>query len=247
MAVAAVAERSGYERVGRRRMTEVSPPQRLAAPDRSPVRPAMRAMLEARSVAIVGASARPGSFGARMLAEVGRSAAKPVSFPVNPRYREIDGRPCYPSLADLPCAVDLVLLGVPDTALEEQLRLAATLGCRSAVIFGNAYEAPPAPALASLADAVPAVPPASAGHARPSLRQRLAVAARSAGMELCGGGCMGFANVGYGLRAMGYIEPDPLPSGPVALVTQSGSVFSTLLRTNRGFGFTLAVSSGQEL
>ena len=66
-------------------------------------------------------------------------------------------------------------------------------------------------------------------------------------MELCGAGCMGFANVTYGLRAMGYVEPDPLPAGPIALVTHSGSVFSALLRTRRAFGFTLAVSSGQEL
>ena len=58
---------------------------------------------------------------------------------------------------------------------------------------------------------------------------------------------MGFANVSHGLRVMGYVEPDPLPAGPVALVTHSGSVFSTLLRTRRGFGYTLVVSSGQEL
>ena len=58
---------------------------------------------------------------------------------------------------------------------------------------------------------------------------------------------MGFANVSHGLRAMGYVEPDPLPAGPVALVTHSGSVFSTMLRSRRAFGFTLAVSSGQEL
>ena len=58
---------------------------------------------------------------------------------------------------------------------------------------------------------------------------------------------MGFVNVARGLRAIGYLEPDPLPAGPVALVTHSGSVFSALLRARRGFGFTLAVSSGQEL
>ena len=66
-------------------------------------------------------------------------------------------------------------------------------------------------------------------------------------MAVCGAGCMGFVNVARGLRAIGYVEPDPLPSGPVALVTHSGSVFSALLRTRRGFGFSLAVSSGQEL
>ncbi|HUC58656.1 MAG TPA: acetate--CoA ligase family protein [Streptosporangiaceae bacterium] len=182
-------------------------------------RTALLALLEARSVAVVGASARPDSFGARMLAEVAKSPARPAVYPVNPRYGEIDGQRCYPTLADLPGPTDLVLYGIPDLALLGQLSLAAELGCRSGVIFGNAHD----------------------------LRPRLAAIARSAGMELCGAGCMGFANVTYGLRAMGYIEPDPIPAGPVALVTHSGSVFSALLRTRRAFGFTLAVSSGQEL
>jgi acyl-CoA synthetase (NDP forming) len=85
------------------------------------------------------------------------------------------------------------------------------------------------------------------GGGGPLLRDRLAAIARSAGMEVCGAGCMGFVNVARGLHAIGYTEPDPLPAGPVALVTHSGSVFSALLRTRRAIGFTLAVSSGQEL
>ena len=183
-------------------------------------------MLEARSVALVGASSRPGSLGERMVAEVGRSPAAPRVYLVNPRYQRIDGRPCHPSLADLPEAVDLVLLGVPDAALAEQLSLAARRGDRSAVIFGGAYEI-------------------TAGTA--GLRARLADTAHAAGMALCGAGCMGFVNVAYGLRAVGYVEPDPLPAGPVALITHSGSVFSALLRSRRELGYTLAVSSGQEL
>ena len=66
-------------------------------------------------------------------------------------------------------------------------------------------------------------------------------------MALVGAGCMGFWNVRRGLRAMGYTERDDLPVGPVSLVTHSGSVFSTLLRTRLRLGFDLAVSSGQEL
>ena len=58
---------------------------------------------------------------------------------------------------------------------------------------------------------------------------------------------MGFINVSRGLRAIGYIEASPMPAGPVALVTHSGSVFSALLRARRGLRFSLAVSSGQEL
>jgi acetate---CoA ligase (ADP-forming) len=85
------------------------------------------------------------------------------------------------------------------------------------------------------------------GQGTGSLRERLAAIARAAGMQLCGAGCMGFVNVARGLRAIGYTEPDPLPAGPVALVTHSGSVFSAMLRARRGIGYSLAVSSGQEL
>jgi acyl-CoA synthetase (NDP forming) len=181
----------------------------------------LEVMLEARSVALVGASPRAGGLGARMIEEVARSPARPRTHLVNPRYGEIGGVPCYPSLTALPEAADLALLAVPDVALEEQVLAVTAGGARSAVIFGSAV-----------------------GQ---GLRDRLAAIAREAGLPVCGAGCMGFVNVARGLRAIGYTEPDPLPAGPVALVTHSGSVFSALLRTRRAFGFTVAVSSGQEL
>jgi acyl-CoA synthetase (NDP forming) len=232
-------------------------------------------MLEARSIALVGASPRPGTFGQRMLDEVTRSPARPEVHLVNPRHAEIGGRRCVPSLADLPGPVDLVLLAVPDAALEQQLALAARRGDRSAVIFGNAHEDPtpaaplshpdsghPAPSHpdsgSSMYQKAPSYEPIGTsmpGAGEPVglvgsaglLRDRLAGIARHAGMQLCGAGCMGFVNVARGLRAIGYTEPDPLPVGPIALVTHSGSVFSMMLRTRRAIGYSLAVSSGQEL
>ena len=229
-------------------------------------------MLEARSVALVGASPRPGSLGARMIAEVAKSPARPRTYLVNPRYGQIGGTRCYPGLADLPEPVDLALLAVPDGALEDQVRAAAAAGARSAVIFGSAVTPPepfspgPGPTARLAADtpfpgSLAATGPGHGpgpqqgpgpqhgpgpGHG-PGLRERVAAVARDAEMAVCGAGCMGFVNVARGLRAIGYQEPDPLPAGPAALVTHSGSVFSALLRTRRAFGFTLAVSSGQEL
>jgi acetate---CoA ligase (ADP-forming) len=187
---------------------------------------AVSAMLEARSIALVGASARPGSLGARMVAEVARSPSRPRTYLVNPRYDSIGGAPCLPDLDAIGEPVDLVLLAVPDGALEDQLDQAARRGDRSAVIFGSAFDPPSGP---------------------PGRRGRLAAIAGPAGMAVCGAGCMGFVNVARGLRAIGYVEPDPVPAGPVALITHSGSVFSAMLRARRGFGFSLAVSSGQEI
>jgi acetate---CoA ligase (ADP-forming) len=224
--------------------------------------PDLTAMLEARSIALVGASPRAGTFGQRMLDEVTRSPSRPEVHLVNPRYAEIGGRRCVPSLADLPGPVDLVLLAVPDAALEEQLTLAARRGDRSAVIFGNAHEDPAHPSSSSwmnqttgyspsfgssIAEGSGPVGPVGLAGAAGPLRERLAGIARQAGMQLCGAGCMGFVNVARGLRAIGYTEPDPLPTGPIALVTHSGSVFSMMLRTGRAIGYSLAVSSGQEL
>jgi acyl-CoA synthetase (NDP forming) len=238
-------------------------PERKPPRTPSPTSAALLAMLEATSVALVGASPRAGSFGERMVAEVAKSPAAPRTFLVNPRHREIGGVRCHRSLADLPAPVDLVLLGVPDAALEEQLALAAERGDRSAVIFGNAYEPPPPdgqppdgqppdgqppdgqPPDGQPPDGQP--PDGQPPEEQPGLRARLAATAQGAGMALCGAGCMGFVNVARGLRAIGYVEPDPLPGGPIALVTHSGSVFSALLRTRRPLGFTLAVSSGQEI
>ena len=174
-------------------------------------------MLEARSIAVVGASERPWSFGLRLATEVLRSPSRPTVHLVHPHHREVLGRPCVPSLADVPDPVDLVLMGVPDRLLPEQLALAAKRDDAGAVVFGTA----------------------------PGLSDDLVAAAGP--MPVCGAGCMGFVNLARGVRAIGYLEREQLPPGPIALVTHSGSVFSALLRTHRRLEYSLGVSSGQEL
>jgi acetate---CoA ligase (ADP-forming) len=174
-------------------------------------------MMSARSVAVVGASDRPDSFGWRVSTEALRSPGLERVHLVNPGRSTVLGHPCVPSLADVPEPVDLVLLGVPDAALVPTLRLASSRGDAGAVVYGPAQ----------------------------GIRDEVAAAAGE--MALVGGGCMGFVDTTTGVRAIGYLERDPLPAGPVALVTHSGSVFSALLRTHRSLGFSVAVSSGQEL
>ncbi|MGH2859530.1 MAG: CoA-binding protein, partial [Solirubrobacteraceae bacterium] len=210
-------------------MSETQAPPAGVTPPADRAR-AVRAMLEARSVAVVGASARPGSFGARVMTELGASPSRPRIHPVNPRYEEIDGLRCVGSLSDLPEPVDLVMLAVNDDLLEEQFRLAAQRGDRGAVIFGSVIDPED---------------PFDTGPG--SLRGRISALAREHGMAVCGGGCMGFVNLAGGLRAIGYLEREALPAGPIACVTHSGSVFSALLRTDRRLGWTTVVSSGQEL
>lgn len=184
-------------------------------------------MLEARSVAVVGASARPDSTGEQMVLQLSRGGFEGPIFPVNPRYQEVHGLRCYPSLGELPEKVDLVLLGVPNAALEEQLRAAAEAGAGSAVIFASAHEEPS-----------PGVEP---------LPDRLAAIARDAGMSICGANCMGFLNLERRLRALIFHEREDLQPGGIAWISHSGSAFSALLHSQRGLRFNVAVSAGQEL
>jgi acyl-CoA synthetase (NDP forming) len=165
----------------------------------------------------VGASDRAGSFGLRLATEALRSPSVSKVHLVHPQRSQVLGQRCLPSLADVPAPVDVALLGVPDRVLVDQVGLAAERGDGGAVVFGSAH----------------------------GLGGDIASAAK--GMPLCGGGCMGFVNVARGVRAIGYLERDPLPAGGIALVSHSGSVFSALLRTSRRLEFSLAVSSGQEL
>src|SRR3712207_1835585 len=186
----------------------------------------LRAMLEARSVALVGASPKRGTLGNQMVRQltVGRFAGEAAA--VNPKYEEVEGVACYPTLKEVPFVPDLVLLGVGNRLLEEQLQAAAELGARGVVVFASGLEDPPR---------------------EPPLTERLRRIAREAGMVICGGNCMGFVDVERGLRALAFEERADLEPGGVAWISHSGSAFTALLHAERGIRFNLAISSGQEL
>ena len=183
-------------------------------------------MLEARSVAVVGASVREGSVGNQSVVELVEGGFDGRIVPVNPKYDEILGLPCVASVAEIGEPVDLVILAVSNALLEQQLRLAADAGAGSAVIFASGYEEP--------RDGVS------------PLTERLATIAGDAGMAVCGGNCMGFANLERRVRALGFYEPKDAPVGGVTFLSHSGSAFSAMIHNDRALGLNLAVSAGQE-
>jgi acyl-CoA synthetase (NDP forming) len=163
-----------------------------------------------------------------MVVELRRGGFDGEILPVNPGYDEVLGLPCYPSVADAPGeGVDLAILGVANHRVEQAARDAVEAGARSLVTFSSLYEEPPAD--------------------RPPLTERVAAIAREAGVPLCGGNGMGFLHETFKLRATGFDTPDRLRHGPVTFISHSGSAFAALAFNDRGIGFNLLVSSGQEL
>ena len=185
-------------------------------------------LLRPRSIVIVGASARPESPGARVLAGLSRLDFKGMIHLVNPTRTELGGRPCVPRIADIPDGVHLAALCVAKNAVQESLEECAARGVRAAVVFAAGYAEQDA---AGIADQV-----------------RLAATARAAGIALLGPNCLGFAS----MRARTPITMVHVPAvteGPgVAVVAQSGAIMSSLFATMtlKGTPVTQLVSVGNQ-
>ena len=183
-------------------------------------------LLSPRSIVFVGASAREGTPGHTMLDLNRGGSLEGRLYPVNPRYSRIDGVDCYPSLGELPEVPDLVVLGLADQRLEGALSEAAAAGARAAVIFGGANLEEP--------------------H-QTRLVRRLTAIAEEADIPICGGNGMGFYNLDAGLRITFSRPSSATLAGSVALISHSGSSWSSLTHNDGRLKFNLSVSSGQEL
>lgn len=186
----------------------------------------LKHLLTPGSVALVGASPKAGTVGNGMIEGLVGGGFKGRIYAINPNYKEIQGIPCFPSIAALPEAVDHALLGVANARLEAALQEAVAAKAKAATILASGY---------------------LEGDRDPPLTRRIAALAKGAGMPLCGGNGMGFYNHEAGVRICGFPPPAWVGAGPMALIAHSGSVFSALVHNDKRFSYSFAVSAGQEL
>ena len=188
---------------------------------------AMRALLDPQAIAVVGASQRPGR-GRNVVANLRDCGFSGEIFAVNPRYPDVLGYPCVPSVRNLPPSVDCLLLAVAADATCDILEEAFVHGIRAAIVLAAGF--------------------GEGGHGEARAARLLALTER--GMCICGPNCFGLINVRSGAAAYSGPVPRPLRPGPVALVSQSGglgaSAFAPLM-TDRALGFSHFVSCGNQI
>src|SRR5690348_14461971 len=92
-------------------------------------------ILRPSSVAIVGASDKPGSFGASVLSNLLACRYTGTIHLINPNRTRIADRPCLKAVNDLPYGVDCAVLAIPQAAVVEAIRACAARGVGSAIIF----------------------------------------------------------------------------------------------------------------
>jgi len=188
-------------------------------------------LLEAESIAVVGASAVPQKASGLMLDLLRKSAFPGRIYPVNPGYKEIAGLPCYASLEEVPEVVDLVVLVVPIAAALDALKIAARRGVPFAVLTTGGYGE------------------GMSGEEGERQLAALQALCRESGLRVLGPNIIGFVNFRKPLPitfADWYMR-DTGQRGGVAIVTHSGSVggliFSSIQIERVGIDFWIATGN----
>jgi len=202
-------------------MSEPAPVKRPGPAATHPLDP----LLTPRSIAFVGASQRPDTPGNDTVREALAGGFSGALYPINPRYSEVEGLSCFPSIDELPETVDHAVLCVASEKIEAALAQAIRHGARAATIFASCY---------------------LEGDREPALSKRIAAMAREANVAICGGNCMGFINKEIGLRVAAYPCHTNAKIGPITWIAQSGSVYGALAFNDPRMKFNLCVSSGGE-
>ncbi len=184
-------------------------------------------LLRPASIAVVGASERPGSVGLQTMENLLTGGFGGNLYAVNPGYDSICGIPCYPNLESLPETVQHVVLTIGDPRIESALDEAITHGARAATMMSSLV----------LED-----------DNEPFLRERISTKIKSSGLLVCGANGMGFYNCADGVWVCGFdTRQNHLRGGNVTLISHSGSGMSGIIDCEERIDFNLAVSTGQEL
>ena len=184
-------------------------------------------LIAPKSVAVVGASETPGSFGARTLDNI-RIGYGGKIYPINPRYQSISDLKCYASLEELPEVPDCVIVIVPMTQVEPLVRRAAAQGVGGMILYSAGF--------------------AEVGTPEQVMAQhRMAEVAETSGMRILGPNCVGIVNLNHlvGLTFMPKFAEMRKIKGTFGLVSQSGALgYCVLQAMERGIGFSHYLSPG---
>jgi acetyltransferase len=175
-------------------------------------------LFEPKSVAVIGASERPHSVGATVLANVLQGGFSGPVWPVNPKYGTVAGHTAYHRVRDLPQAPELAVICTPPATVPGLVMELGELGCRAAVVITAGLTAQQKDAMLEVA--------------RPYL------------LRILGPNCVGLLAPGIGLNAS-FTHMPALP-GKLAFVSQSGALVTGILdwAASRSIGFSRFISLG---
>lgn len=190
----------------------------------------LETLLNARSVAVVGASADPTKISGRPIAYMQARGYQGQIYPVNPARDQVQGLRCYPTIGAIGQPVDLAIVGTAASLVEGAIREGIAAGVKAFVVFSSGF--------------------AELDEAGRALQARLTQMAREHGVAIVGPNCLGIANSRSGLIATftTALESHAVQQGGFSFVSQSGALgaywMDIVLRS--GIGFSQWITTGNE-
>jgi acetyltransferase len=179
-----------------------------------------------QAVAVLGASATPGSVGSILMRNLLENPFGGVVYPINPKRKAVHGVRCYPDLAALPERVDLAVIATPAATVPDLVADCAARGVPAAIIISAGFS--------------------ELGAEGRALEERIRVVGQGR-MRIIGPNCLGLIYPAGHLNAS-FAASMPRP-GKVALLSQSGAICTSILdwAQEKHIGFSAFVSVGSML
>jgi acetyltransferase len=177
-----------------------------------------------QSIAIFGASTRPHSVGALVYENLLAGNFKGELYPINPKHKELKGKPCYPGIQAIAAPVDLAVIATPAATVPDIIRDCGEHGVRAAIVLSAGF---------------------SEGEGKGAvLERKMLETAEHYQLRLLGPNCLGLIRPKVGMNAT-FGKNAALP-GQLALVSQSGALCTAILdwAENRKIGFSAIASLG---
>lgn len=187
-------------------------------------------LLKPRSVAVVGASDKPGALGASAIANLDRIKFQGEIYLINPNRDRIGNRACLKAVDDLPLGVDAAVLAIPRVAVLDTIKALARRKVGAAIIFSAGF--------------------AEGGEAGLSEQREIARIAADSGMVIEGPNCLGLVNYVDGV-ALTFVETPAIALNGrqgIGIVSQSGAMAAVLsvMLTSRELAVSYSISTGNE-
>ncbi len=188
----------------------------------------LSALLEPRSIALIGASDRS-NWSNRINTALELIGFDGDLYNVNPRGGEAHGRPNAASVTDLPVVPDLAFFMVPGVAVLPTMREVAAAGIKAAVVLSSGF--------------------AEVDEAGRAAQEELAALCREHDMVVLGPNALGYVNTAAKVALKPFQAGESLRPGSIAIVSQSGNVNVQVMNMARSFdvGLSFAVATGNEM
>ena len=177
-------------------------------------------LLAPKSIAIIGASTKPNSYGLALLNMLTDGRFEGAIYPINPKYKNYKRIKFYNSILEVPSKPDNTVISVASARVENAMYEAIKAGSKSITILADTSEE--------------------------KFNKNIKGIAEKADIPICGPNSMGIHNLEQNVRISPFVFPSDLITGGVAMIIQSGSVLGALTNNDRRLRYNFFVSSGSE-